>query len=185
MRTLKIFGWLSHFLWASMLLLCIFFGMLVYSEFVNEDQTTWFISFFGREIPIENNKGYVKVFMIICYIIYLFYFYAVTLFNLCVRKFENRIFFDLKIINRFRKIGLIFITNYIIVFLLGKLFVIHSEKSFHESTNFSKVILNELEAPLGGLIIGFFFLVLSQVFKEAKKQKEENIELKQENELTI
>ena len=40
-----------------------------------------------------------------------------------------------------------------------------------------QIFLKELEAPLGGLIIGFFFLVLSQVFKEAKKQKEENIEL--------
>lgn len=174
MKTLKIFGWLSHFLWVSMLLLCIFFGILVYSEFVNEEQSTWFINFFRREVSIEDNKIYVKVFMFICYIIYLLYFYAVTLFNLCVRKFENRIFFDLKIIKRFRKIGIIFIVNYLAVFILGKLFVIHSEKTIQESTNFSKTILKELEAPLGGLIIGFFFLVLSQVFKEAKKQKEEN-----------
>ncbi len=185
MRTLKIFGWLSHFLWVTMLILCIFFGKVVYSEFVSEDQNIWLVKFLGSKISPEENIIYVKVFIIICYIIYLLYFYAVTLFNLCVRKFEKRIFFDLKIIKRFRKIGLIFITNFIIVFILGKLFEIHSEASVDGSTKFSKVILKELAAPLGGLIIGFFFLVLSQVFKEAKKQKEENIELKQENELTI
>ena len=174
MKTLKIFGWLSHFLWASILLLSIFFGLLVYSEFNSVDHQDWFIEFMGREISIEDNKVYFRIFIIICFVVYIMYFYAITLFNLCVRQFEKRIFFDDKIIKRFKKIGSIFITNFIIIFILGKIFIIHSEKIIKESTNFSVQILTKLEAPLGSLILGFFFLVLSQVFKEAKKQKEEN-----------
>lgn len=178
MRTLKIFGWLSHFLWVSMLLLCVFFGLLVYSEFSSVNHQDWFIEFMGREISTEDNKVYFRIFIIICFAIYIMYFYAITLFNLCVRQFEKRIFFEDKIIKRFKKVGSIFIANFIIIFLLGKMFVIHSEKITQTSTNFSSQVLTKLEAPLGSLILGFFFLVLSQVFKEAKRQK-------QENELTI
>src|SRR5690606_36885927 len=199
MNTLKIFGWLSHFLWVTMLLLCIFFGLLVYSDFSNTDHQTWLIQFMGKEVSNDENTVYFRVFSLISYITYLLYFYAITLFNLCVRLFEKRIFFDEKIIKRLKKIGLIlitnliivfllgklfvirseriikrfkkiglsFITNFIIVFLLGKLFVIHSEKVIQASTNFSSQILTKLEAPLGSLILAFFFLVLSQVFKEA------------------
>jgi len=174
MRTLKIFGWLSHFLWVSMLLFDVFFGLLVYADFSNTDHQTWFIQFMGKEVSNDENTVYFRAFSLIAYVTYLLYFYAITLFNLCVRLFEKRIFFDKKIIKRFKKIGLIFITNFIIVFLLGKLFVIHSEKVIQASTNFSSQILTKLEAPLGSLILGFFFLVLSKVFKEAKKQKEEN-----------
>jgi len=175
MKTLKIFGWLSHFLWVSMLLFGVFFGILVYSEFNNsQEHQNWLVEFMGREVATESNKSYFQIFISICCIVYLLYFYAITLFNLCVRKFEKRIFFDEKIIKHFKNIGFIFITNFIIVFLLDRMFVIHSEKVIQASTNFSNTLLTKLEAPLGSLIIGFFFLVLSKVFKEAKKQKEEN-----------
>src|SRR5690554_4773161 len=174
MKTLKIFGWLSHFLWVGMLLFGVFFGVLVYADFSNTDYQTWFIQFMGKEVPVNENTVYFRAFSLIAYVTYLLYFYAITLFNLCVRKFEKRIFFDEKIIKHFKNIGFIFITNFIIVFLLDRMFVIHSEKVIQASTNFSNTLLTKLEAPLGSLIIGFFFLVLSKVFKEAKKQKEEN-----------
>jgi len=41
------------------------------------------------------------------------------------------------------------------------------------------------EMPIVILIFGLFFIVLSKAFEIGKKQKEEIIELKQENELTI
>ncbi len=53
---------------------------------------------------------------------------------------------------------------------------------FKKSTNGYETFISN---PLNGLIIGLLFFVLSKVFQIAKKQKEENIELKQENELTI
>jgi len=178
MRTLKLFGWLSHFLWASMVILSIFFGILLYSEFNVTNHDNWLIEFMGNKISAEDNKTYIRSFMLICFLIYLGFFYAITLFNLCVRKFEKKVFFDRFIINKFRTIGIIFITNYIIITILDFMFKIHSEQIITSSTNFSQSILTKLNAPMGSLIIGFFFLVLSQVFKEALKQK-------QENELTI
>nr|WP_297308505.1 DUF2975 domain-containing protein [uncultured Flavobacterium sp.] len=174
MKILKIFGWLSHFLWASMLLLTIFFGVLVYSEFTSSHSETWFIELMGKEIQTESRKSYILTFMLLCFAVYVMYFYAITLFNLCIRKFEKRIFFDESIIKRFKKIGIIFISNYIAVLILGKIFTIHSEKNITSSTDFSTNVLEKLDSPLGSLMIGFFFLVLSQVFKEALKQKREN-----------
>ena len=115
MRTLKLFGWLSHFLWASMLLLSIFFGILLYSEFSVTNHDNWMIEFLGNKISSKDNKTYIRVFMIICFLIYLSFLYAITLFNLCVRKFEKRIFFDAFIINQFRTIGAVFIINYILI----------------------------------------------------------------------
>lgn len=188
MKTLKTFGWLSRFLWIYMLVVCIIYGITFLPEITKENQPLMLVTFLGNKIPIENNGIYAKIFIIICYIIYLIYFYAVTLFNLCVLKFEKSNFFDSKSIKRFQKIGFIFIANYLIVFLLGKMYDINvasENNSIFLYNNISRPILKELQAPLGGLFIGVFFLVLSQVFIEAKKQKEENIELKQENELTI
>src|SRR5690606_18491158 len=78
------------------------------------------------------------------------------------------------IIKQFKTIGIIFITNYILITILDFVFKIHSEQAITSSTNFSESILNKLSAPMGSLIIGFFFLVLSQVFKVALKQKQEN-----------
>lgn len=178
MKTLKLFGWLSHFLWASMIILTVFFGILLYSEFRINNYDNWLITFIGRTIDTNENFLYLRSFMITCFVIYLGYFYAITLFNLCVRKFEKRIFFHPFIIKQFKTIGIIFITNYILITILDFVFKIHSEQAITSSTNFSESILNKLSAPMGSLIIGFFFLVLSQVFKEALKQK-------QENELTI
>ncbi len=48
-----------------------------------------------------------------------------------------------------------------------------------------KSLTGLFDFPLNGFIMGLFFLVLSKVFQIAKIQKEENIELKEENELTI
>jgi len=178
MNTLKLFGWLSHFLWASMIILTLFFGILLYSEFRINNHENWLITFMGREIGTDENSLYLRSFMISCFLIYFGYVYAITLFNLCVRKFEKRIFFHPIIIKQFKTIGIIFIANYILITILDFVFKIHSEQIATASTNFSQSILTKLSAPMGSLIIGFFFLVLSQVFKEALKQK-------QENELTI
>lgn len=73
------------------------------------------------------------------------------------------------------------------MFLLGKIFNIELaiDNNNFLYNNLSKPVLKELQSPLGGLLIGLLFLTLSQVFQIAKNQKEENIELKKENELTI
>lgn len=188
MRTLKIFRWLSHFLLIYMIGTCVMYGITFLPEIVKENQPLMLVKFLGDKIPIEKNGIYIKIFIITCYVIYLVYVYAIILFNLCVLKFEKKIFFHVKNINMLKKIGYIFIINYIIVFLIGKIFSIElatTNTNLFLYNNFSKPVLKELESPLGGLLLGLLFLTLSKVFEIAKNQKEENIELKQENELTI
>lgn len=74
--------------------------------------------------------------------------------------------------------GIIYIASYIISSLIVALFKQDIKIEIGQDHDF-------FNFPLNGLIIGLFFLVLSKVFQIAKFQKEENIELKQENELTI
>ncbi|WP_397334349.1 hypothetical protein [Paenimyroides marinum] len=50
---------------------------------------------------------------------------------------------------------------------------------------FTMGVNNPFEMPIIILIFGLFFLSLSKAFQIAKIQKEENTELRQENELTI
>ncbi len=174
MKTLKIFGWLSHFLVVAVFLLGIVFTLMIYSEFSNTDQKNWMISFMGNEVSTSDNKYYLLLFLGICYALYLLYFYAVWLFNLCVRSFEKRSFFHAKTIRRFRIIGYLFIFIYAITWVMGNVFSIHSERMPSGSTDFSHQLISELQHPFGGLITGFLFIVLAEVFNEAKKQKEEN-----------
>ncbi|HLV51297.1 MAG TPA: DUF2975 domain-containing protein, partial [Flavobacterium sp.] len=81
-----------------------------------------------------------------------------------------------------KRIGYIFSVGYLLIYFLKPIVSIDDFLFFKKSTNGYETFISN---PLNGLVIGLFFLVLSKVFQIAKKQKEENIELKQENELTI
>lgn len=178
MNTLKIFGWLSHFLTVTIFLLGIIFFFATKSSFNYDDYSEWTLLI--NDIPQTNHKEiYIKAFFILISILYILYFISVFTFNLSVRDFEKKIFISLKHAKRFKVIGFIFIINYIVTKLLNH-FILIQTPDYPAKTNyvFSDKIFTEFQTPLGGLIIGFFFLVLSQVFKEAIKQK-------QENELTI
>jgi len=178
MKTLKIFGWLSHFLMITIFLIGILFFLATKSSFRFDDYSKWTLLI--NNIQETNHKGtYIKMFFILIWILYILYFIAIFIFNLSVRDFEKRIFISLKHSNRFRLVGIIFIFNYIISLILNQYIIIRTPDDPTQTSHlFSEKILTNFQTPLGGLIIGFFFLVLSQVFKEALKQK-------QENELTI
>ena len=185
MRTLKILGWLTHFLTVAIFLFGIVFFFATKSSFRYDDFSEWILFINGTEL-IEDKSVIIKSFFIIIWILYLLYFVAIFLFNLSVRNFEKRDFYNNKHSKRFNWIGIIFIFNYTVALILSNYLIIQRpDDIIDKSLPFSKLAFTQLQSPLGGLIIGFFFLVLSQVFKEAKIQKEENIELKQENELTI
>lgn len=185
MKTLKIFGWLSHFLTVVIFLFGIIFFFATKSSFRYDDYSEWILLINGHNV-VENKGVIIKSFFILIWILYILYFVAIFLFNLSVRNFEKRDFYNDKHSIRFNWIGILFIFNYTVTFILSKYIVIQRpDDVIDKNLPFSEVAFNQLQSPLGGLIIGFFFLVLSQVFKEAKKQKEENVELKQENDLTI
>lgn len=178
MRTLKIFGWLSHFLTVAIFLFGIIFFLATKSSFRYDDFSGWTLLINGSE-HIYNKDLIIKGFFLLVWFLYLLYFVAVFLFNLSVRNFEKRDFYNHKHSKRFNWIGGIFIFNYIVALILSNYIIIQRPDDIIDKTlPISESAFKEFQTPLGGLLIGFFFLVLSQVFKEAKKQK-------QENELTI
>lgn len=64
MKTLKLFRWLSHFLWIYMVIICIIYGFSFFPEINKENHPSMLVTFLGEKIPIENNGIYIKVFII-------------------------------------------------------------------------------------------------------------------------
>ncbi|WP_177760615.1 DUF2975 domain-containing protein [Flavobacterium sp. I3-2] len=124
------------------------------------------------------------ILIIIAYLYFGSYIYAIYKLRRCLDLFMEMKFFDEVVIKNFKIIGYIFLVGFLFTCLLNYV-DLYEKASLQEniplSIEFSNIFLN----PLNGLIISLFFIVLSNVFKLAKNQKEENIELKQENDLTI
>jgi|SRR5690606_38349445 len=121
-----------------------------------------------------------KIIMAIGSIAYLLYVYAIFLLKKTIDLFIEKLLFDDKVIRNFNTIGKIFI----LVALMTNI------PSFFYSLFFNQQYKLDLTAyysdsMLFNIAIGFFFMILSEVFKIAKNQKEENTVLKEENELTI
>lgn len=178
MRTLKLFGWLCHFLTVTIFLLGIIFFLATKSSFQFDDFSQWTIVI--NDIQQNDNKDFfIKSFFIAIWIMYIIYFVAIFIFNLSVRDFEKKKFIHSNHIKRFQWIGILFIFNYLVSALIKQFIIIRkTDDPIEVAFIFSEKISTEFQTPLGGLLIGLFFLVFSQVFKEALKQK-------QENELTI
>lgn len=112
------------------------------------------------------------------------YIYAIYKLRKCLDLFMEYKFFHKNVIRNFNTIGYIFLIGFIVNCILNYsdlLLKASNQESVPLSIEFTDVFL----APLNGLIIGLLFITFSQVFQIAKNQKEENIELKKENELTI
>ena len=109
--------------------------------------------------------------------------YGFILLYKIVEKFKKMQFFQTDVINHLKHMGYIFSIGFLIIYFIKPIIKI-DDFIFINTTSNPELNLF-IEKPLNGLIIGLFFLVLSKVFQIAKIQKEENIELKQENELTI
>ncbi|WKW47514.1 DUF2975 domain-containing protein [Myroides sp. JBRI-B21084] len=142
----------------------------------------------GTSVASFSTKNKLPIIILLLTVItyYASYVYSIFLFKQNIASFIQLKIFTNTVIKNFKVIGFIYLFGYLIS-MLSKFnpFYFNDLKEFIE-TNKSENVLNTLfTAPLNGLIIGLFFLVLSKVFHIAKTQKEENIELKQENELTI
>lgn len=140
---------------------------------------------FGNDLGIKtsitfSNKGKepLQFLFLSLFILYSSYVYSIYLFKQNTASFIKLNLFTNKVIKNFRVIGIIYITSYLISIIIKTIFEQDVKIEIGNDSNFYNF-------PLNGLVIGLFFLVLSKVFQIAKIQKEENIELKQENELTI
>ncbi len=137
---------------------------------------------FKEEVLTANNPIPLIVALIIYLLVFIANAYGFLLLYRIIEKFKKLQLFEVKIISYLKRIGYIFSVGYLLIYFLKPIVSIDDFLFFKKSTNGYETFISN---PLNGLIIGLFFLVLSKVFQIAKKQKEENIELKQEKELTI
>ena len=80
MRTLKIFGWLCHFLTVTIFLLVIVFFLATKSSFQFDDFSQWTIVI--NDIQQNDNKDFfIKSFFIAIWIMYIIYFVAIFIFR--------------------------------------------------------------------------------------------------------
>ena len=147
---------------------------------INEDIPTY--TLIGEETLTANNPIPLIVTLIIYLIVSIANAYGLVLLYKIVKKFKKFELFQTDIISYLKQIGYIFSLGYLLLYFLKPLVKIKDFIFFNSTTNHLESFI---ESPINGLVIGLFFLVLSKVFHIAKIQKEENIELRQENELTI
>ncbi len=148
---------------------------------INEEIPTY--KLLGEEILTVNNPIPLIIALILYLIVSIANAYGLLLLYRIIEKFKKFQLFQSDIISNLKQMGYIFSLGYLLVYFLKLSVNIEDFIFFKTTTNHLETIF--IESPINGLIIGLFFLVLSKVFKIAKIQKEENIELKQENELTI
>ncbi len=173
MKSLRILDLIITILFFSMLGI----GIITFGAF------TLFL--FGIDLGIKTSTTfsdkdktslYLFLFSIITF--YSAYTYSIFLFKQNITSFIKLELFTNKVIKNFKLMGIIYISGYIISSFIIPFFKQDIKIEIGQNEDF-------LNFPLNGLIIGLFFLVLSKVFQIAKIQKEQNIKLKQENELTI
>lgn len=129
----------------------------------------------------EKNKLSFYFILVAAFSYYTLYLYSIFLFKKNIESFTRFKLFTNQVIKNFRVIGVIYLIGYLGSILAEFIFPL-IDGHFKIEMGVGQHFFN---FPLNGLIIGLFFIILSQVFQIAKNQKEENIELKQENELTI
>lgn len=138
---------------------------------------------FNEVIITADNPIPLIVALIICLVVLIANAYGLILLYKLIKKFKKFLLFETEIISYLKQMGYIFSLGYLVIYFL-KLSINVEDFIFLKATT-NHLENTFIESPINSLVIGLFFLVLSKVFQIAKKQKEENIELKQENELTI
>jgi magnesium-transporting ATPase (P-type) len=117
----------------------------------------------GLEIEVKDLQT--KVLLIFIVLAALLIFYCVFLFRKTLSSFQRKKIFDLDVIKNFNRIGILLIISALLsgipAFIIK---LLKKEVSFELGLN-SFVML---------FCLGLFFMVLSEVFMIAKKQKEEN-----------
>lgn len=123
---------------------------------------------------------YISTFLyFISYVLIILTFYW---FNKLIEEFKKRQIFEYKVIRYFRIMGNLLCISFLIKLITG-IFINYKDDVFVKQNPIG--VNNIFEMPIVILVFGLFFIVLSKAFEIGKKQKEENFELKQENELTI
>ena len=182
MKTLHLLSLIINILFYSLFGIGILFFVLLICIFLGYElgiQTTIVFS--------DKNKLPMYLFLTSILIFYASYVYSLFLFKKNIDSFIKLQLFTNQVIRNFKVMGIIYLAGYLISVMSKSIlpFYFNDLKGYIGVDYNENSLTNLFNFLLNGLIIGLFFLVLSKVFQIAKIQKEENTELKQENELTI
>lgn len=182
MRSLKTLSFVLYVILFPFVLAIPLMIWVIANVIIDIDQEIPTYKLFNEEIITSDNPIPLIVALIIYLLVFIANAYGIFLLYKVVEKFKKYQLFQTEIISYLKQMGYIFSLGYLLIYFLKPIIGINDFIFFKTSTNgYENFIAN----PINGLVIGLFFLVLSKVFQIAKFQKEENIELKQENELTI
>ena len=182
MRSLKTLSFVLYVILFPFVLAIPLMIWIIANVIIDIDQEIPTYKLFNEEIITSDSPIPLIVALLIYLLVFIANAYGILLLYRIVEKFKKFQLFQTDIISYLKQMGYIFSLGYLLTYFLKPFIDIEDFAFFKTSTHgYETFIVN----PINGLIIGLFFLVLSKVFQIAKLQKEENIELKQENELTI
>lgn len=157
--------------------------VMVIKVFLNFNETIPTYTLLGEETLTANNPIPLIITLILYVIVSIANAYGLLLLYKITQKFKKLQLFHPEIISYLKQMGDIFSLGHLLIFFLKLIINIEGFVLFNTNTyNLGATIIDN---PINGFVIGLFFLILSSVFQIAKNQKEENVVLKEENELTI
>jgi hypothetical protein len=125
----------------------------------------------GVETLTINNPTPLIITLVIYLIIVLANVYGVILLYKIIQNFKKFQLFEDDVISFLKQIGYIFILKYLTLYIIKTVINIPDFIILTSNTN---NLTSYLENSISDVVIGFFFIVLGNVFEIAKKQKEEN-----------
>ena len=168
MRKLNVLKTIVDILWILAMFSIPLILFLFVFIFLSDDISIYNIKINGLEV--QSTSGFTNLILGVMLFIYFLLIYCIFLFKKVLRCFQQLKIFDEIVIVYFNKIG----------YLLVISSILYGGASFLYTSIYSKKLSLEIgfNSFLIMLCLGFFFIVLSEIFKISKK-------LKEENELTI
>ncbi|WP_136466644.1 DUF2975 domain-containing protein [Flagellimonas onchidii] len=164
---LNLFSRITNIIWYILLIITavfFFLGMSFYFKGTNEISR---ISLF--EIQLEPENSLIPYFIPMAFITWSFVIYGFFLFKKLIHQFKKRLFFTDFAIQTLKRIGYVLIAYTFLNSIIKNIL----EHLVEQQTNIrnSDYTLSPFIYPL---LLGFFFIILSEVFKVAKITKQEN-----------
>lgn len=168
MKKLNILKAIVDLFWIVTMLSVPFILFLLVFVFISDDISTFNIKI--NDLLIEETNIYTKITLAILLLTYLLLIYGVYLFKKSLVCFQRLKIFDEVVVTNFNKIGYILVSSSFLIEIPSFLYRFFYKKEVGFEIGFSSFILM--------LCSGFFFMILSEIFKISKN-------LKEDNELTI
>lgn len=137
--------------------------LLVSYIFLSDETNSLAFKINGQQMNLDSVES--KLFVLIGVASYLLIIYCIYLFRKILTYFVKTEIFNKEVITNFNKMGMLIITYVLINLLCSFLYDISDRNISLELGNSPYLTL---------ICLGLFFMVLSEIFKIAKNQKEEN-----------